>query len=193
MALDATRVLIGTPDQATTGAILSAPLGTTLPTSAVDTLAAAFKDSGFISEDGLTLGNDISTSDIFEWGGSMVRRVKESFSGTLSWGQLETTEESLKNAFGDSAVTATAATSTHGAQLAVAIKGELPAAKSWVFKLKDGANRMLIVVPNGQVTSLEDVSFTSSDAVIWGVSLACYPDSNGVSIYIYTDDGVVTA
>lgn len=193
MAVNAQKVLVGMPDQATTGAILSAPLGTTLPTSAVDTLDATFGDSGFVSSDGLTLGLDISTSDIRDWSGSLVRRLKESFDGTLSWTHLETNEAALKNAFGNSNVTATAANTTHGAQLAVAINGELPAAKSWVFKMKDGTNRIMIVVPNGQVTSLADVNFTSSDAIGWEVTLAAYPDSSGNHIYIYTDDGVTTA
>lgn len=193
MAVNAQKVLVGMPDQATTGAILSAPLGTTLPTSAVDTLDAAFGDSGFVSSDGLTLGLDISTSDIRDWSGSLVRRLKESFDGTLSWTHLETNEAALKNAFGNSNVTATAATTTHGAQLAVAINGELPAAKSWVFKMKDGTNRIMIVVPNGQVTSLADVNFTSSDAIGWEVTLAAYPDGSGNHIYIFTDDGVTTA
>ena len=194
MALDATRVLVGTADQTNaTGAIFSAPLGTTVPTSAIDTLDAAFKDSGYVSEDGLSFSPEISTSDVSEWNGSLVRRIKESFNGTLSWSHLETNEQSLKNTFGDAAVTVTAATQTHGKQIAVAINGDLPAAKAWVFKLKDGNNRMLIVVPNGQVTTIEDVDFTSSDAIMWGVQLSCYPDTNGNSIYLYTDDGVTTA
>lgn len=193
MALDATKVLVGTPDQTTTGAILSAPLGTTLPTSASDTIVSGFVDSGYVSEDGVSFSPDLSTSDILEWGGSMVRRVKESFSGTLSWAHLETNEQSLKNAFGDSAVTVTPATQTTGKQIAVAVSGDLPAAKSWVFKLKDGLNRMLIVVPNGQVTTLNEVSFTATDAIMWNVELSCYPDSSGNSLYIYTDDGVVSA
>lgn len=194
MALDATRVLVGTADQTNaTGAIFSAPLGTTVPTSAVDTLDAAFTDSGYVSQDGLSFSPTISTSDVSEWNGSLVRRIKESFDGTLSWSHLETSEQSLKNTFGDAAVTVTAATTTHGKQLAVAINGELPAAKAWVFKLKDGNNRMLIVVPNGQVTTIEDVDFTSSDAIMWGVQLSCYPDANGNSLYVYTDDGVTTA
>lgn len=194
MALDAARVLVGTADQTNaTGAIFSAPLGTSVPTSATDTLNAAFLDSGYVSEDGLSFTPEISTSDITEWNGSLVRRIKETFNGTLSWAHLETNEQSLKNAFGDSAVTATAATQTHGNQLAVAIAGDLPAAKAWVFKLKDGDNRMLIVVPNGQVTGVEEVSFTSSDAITWGVTLSAYPDSAGNSIYIYTDDGQTTA
>lgn len=190
MALNASRVLVGTADQTNaTGAILSAPLGTTLPTDATATLDAAFTDSGYVSEDGLNLTNDLSTASISEWNGQLVRRVKESFDGSLSWSHLETNEAALKNTFGASNVTVTAATATHGQQFAVAINGELPEAKSWVFKLKDGDNRILIVVPNGQVTDIEDVSFTASDAIMWGVTLSCYPDANGNSLYIYTDDG----
>lgn len=194
MALDAARVLVGTADQTNaTGAIFSAPLGTTVPTNATATLDAAFVDSGYVSEDGLSFTPEISTTDINEWNGSLVRRIKETFNGTLSWAHLETNEQSLKNAFGDDAVTATAATQSHGNQLAVSIAGDLPAAKAWVFKLKDGDNRMLIVVPNGQITGVEEVSFTSSDAITWGVTLSAYPDSAGNSIYIYTDDGQTTA
>lgn len=194
MALDAARVLVGTADQTNaTGAIFSAPLGTSLPTSATDTLNAAFHDSGYVSADGVNFTPEVSTSDITEWNGSLVRRIKETFNGTLSWAHLETNEQSLKNAFGDSAVTVTAANTTHGNQLAVAISGDLPAAKAWVFKLKDGDNRMLLVVPNGQITGVEEVSFTSTDAITWGVTLSAYPDSTGKSIYIYTDDGQTTA
>lgn len=190
MAVDATRVLVGTPDQATSGAILSAVVGTTLPTSAVDTLAAAFTDSGYISEDGLQLSPSISTSDVNDWSGSLVRRIKTTFDGTLTWTQLETNEAALKATFGDSNVTVTAANATHGTQYAVSLNGNLPETKSWVFKIKDEKNRVLIVVPMGQVTGVEDVDFTAGDAIGWGVTLSCYPDSSGNSIYIYTDDGI---
>jgi hypothetical protein len=190
MALDASRVLVGTADQTgAVGAIYSAPIGTTLPTSAVDTLNSAFTDSGYVSEDGLTFAPDLSTADINEWNGALVRRIKEKFDGSLSWSHLETNEASLKNTFGDSNVTVTAANATHGNQIAVAIDGDLPAAKSWAFKLKDGDNRILIVVPNGQVTDVEDVSFKASEAIMWGVTLSCYPDESGNSLYIYADDG----
>lgn len=193
MAVDATRVLVGSPDQATSGAILSAPIGTTLPTTAVDTIDAAFTDSGYVSEDGLVFSPDISSNDINDWSGSLVRRIKTTFNGTLAWTHLETNEGALKNTFGDNNVTVTAANQTHGAQLAVAINGEFPAAKSWVFKMKDGLNRILVVVPNGQVTGIEDVDFTAGDAIGWGVTLSCYPDASGNSLYVYTDDGVTTA
>lgn len=189
MALEKSNVLVGTPDQLTTGAIAKAPLGSTLPTDAVAALDAAFADSGYISENGLSLTPSVSTADIRDWSGGLVRRIIQTFDGTLGWEMLQTDEESLKVAFGDANVTATAATSSHGKQLAVAMSAKLPNRASWVFSMKDGDSRMRIVVPDGQITTVGEVSFTSSNAVVWPVTLSCYPDDSGNSIYIYTDDG----
>ena len=85
-----TDVRVGAPDQKVTGAIKHAPLGTTIPTLADITKAAvtinqAFTGDEYVSEDGLTLSPSISTTDIKDWSGSTVRKVLESFDGTLSW------------------------------------------------------------------------------------------------------------
>ena len=189
--VNADQVRVGTPDQLTTGAILSAPTGTALPTSASAELDDGLVASGYVSADGLTLAPDMSTADINEWGGALVRRLLETFDGTLSWSHLETNENSLKNTFGDANVTVTPADSTHGKQIKVAIGASLPEVKSWAFKIKDGAERILIVVPRGQVTTVDEISFVSNDAIMWPVTLSTYPDSEGHCIYIYTDDGQV--
>lgn len=191
--LDASKVLVGTADQTSTGAILSAPLGTALPTGIADQLNEAFKDSGYVSSDGLSFTIDDSTSDINEWNGALVRRLLESRDVTFSWSHLETNAESLKNTFGDENVVVTPATTSDGEKITVSIGAKLPAAKSWVFKLKDGAHRILIVVPNGQITSVDEVSFTSSDAITWPVTLSTYADEHGHNCYIYFDDGKVKA
>lgn len=193
MAIDSARVLVGTPDQLTTGAILSAPIGTTLPTAATDALNEAYQDSGYISEDGLELTPEFSTTDIFDWSGANVRRLLEQFTGELSWTHLETNERSLRVAFGDDYVESVAANAEHGNQLKASIGAHMPERKSWVFKIKDGDNKILIVVPIGQITSVDTVSFVSSDAVKWPVTLSTYADENGNNIYIYTDDGQVVA
>ena len=189
MALEKSNVLVGSPNQLTTGAISKAPLGTALPTDAVAALGSTFADSGYVSEDGLTLTPSVSTADIRDWSGSLVRRIIQTFDGTLAWGMLQTDEASLKVAFGDENVTAVAATSSHGNQLSIALSAALPERASWVFDMKDGDHRMRIVVPDGQITTVGEVSFTSSAAIVWPVTLSCYPDDNGNSIYIYTDDG----
>lgn len=191
MAVNSQNVLVGAPDQRVTGAILSGPLGTVLPSSAVDEVDPALTDSGYVSSDGVTLSRDYSTTDINDWSGALVRRLLESFSGTITWAHLEVNVSSLKNAFGDDNVVETAATAEHGAQVAVMIGANQLPSKSWVFKMKDGNARILIVVPNGSITDGDDITFASNAAITLPVTLSCYNDEAGYSIYIFTDDGVL--
>jgi len=183
MAVDATNVLVGKPDQAVTGAILSAPLGTTLPTSATTAPNVAFVDSGYVSEDGLALATDRSTTDVRDWSGNKIRTLLESFDGTLSWAHLEINIKSLKNAFGDANVTES------DGLIAVRLVADLPAPKAWVFNMKDGDRRMRLVVPSGQVTSVDEITFKAGEPITLPLTLACSPDANGVSIYWYLDSG----
>ena len=191
-------VRVGVPEQKTTGAIKNAPVGTTLPTlssisSTGVTLDPGFIGDEYISEDGLTLSPSVSTSDIKDWSGTVVRKVLESFDGTLSWTMISTNAGSLGVAFGADHVTTNAATATHGLQHRVELGAHLPEERSFVFLIKDGDARIVIVVPKGQVTEVSEVSFNATDAVGWGVTLSCYPDDSGESIYIMTDDGVTTS
>ena len=189
-------VRIGAPDQGATGAIKYAPIGTPLPslasiTPAAVTLDAAFVGNEYVSEDGLTLAPSISTTDIKEWGGTTVRKVLESFDGTLSWTMISTNASAMKVAFGDDYVTAQAATQTDGNKTMTSLGAHLPAPKSWVFLMKDGDARIVILVPNGQVTEVGEVTFAANAAVGWNVTLACYPDESGECVYILTDDGQI--
>ncbi|WPM94262.1 major tail protein [Arthrobacter phage Marchesin] len=193
MSVDSTQVLTGAPDQLTTGPILSAPLGTTLPTDALGTIDPAFDDSGYISQDGMNLTPERTTETIRDWSGAIIRSILNEFGATIAWSHLETNEASLKNYFGDDNVTVTAAGVSNGKQLAAQLKAaELPR-KSWVFKIKDGDNRVLVVVPDGQVTETGEVSFTKAGAIQWPCTMTTYPDAAGVHVYVYTDDGVFTA
>ena len=191
-------VRIGAPDQKVTGAIKHAPVGTTLPTlasiaKAGVTLDEAFTGNEYVSEDGLTLSPSMSTTNIKDWSGAVVRKLLEEFDGTLAWTMISTNAESLGVAFGQGNIQTEAATNLHGNQVAAALGAELPEEQSWVFLMKDGDARIVIVVPKGQVTEVGEVNFQSNAAVGWPVTLSSYPDANGKSIYIYTDDGVVSA
>lgn len=191
-------VRIGAPDQKVTGAIKHAPVGTTLPTlasiaKAGVTLDEAFTGNEYVSEDGLTLSPSMSTTNIKDWSGAVVRKLLEEFDGTLAWTMISTNAESLGVAFGQENIQTQTATNLHGNQVAAALGAELPEEQSWVFLMKDGDARIVIVVPKGQVTEVGEVNFQSNAAVGWPVTLSSYPDANGKSIYIYTDDGVVSA
>ena len=193
-----TEVRVGAPDQNVTGAIKHAPVGTTLPdlsdiTQAAVTINESFTGDEYVSEDGLTLSPSRSTTEIKDWSGATVRKVLESFDGTLSWTMISTNAGALSIAFGSNHITTVAATAAHGAQVKAALGAYLPEEQAWVFLMKDGDARIIIVVPDGQITEVGDVTFASNAAVGWQVTLSCYPDANGNSIYIMTDDGVVTA
>lgn len=119
-----------------------------------------------------------------------MRRILEEFNGTLAWEHLEVNEESLRNYAGDDNVTVEPATTSSGTQITTALGAyELPR-KAWVFRMKDGDARILIKVPVGQITEQGEISFTKSEAIKLPVTLSAYPDEDGNSIYIITDDGV---
>lgn len=190
-------VRVGAPEQKTTGAIKHAPVGTKLPTLASIknsgvTLDVAFTGDEYVSDAGLTLSPSMSTTNIKDWSGNVVRKLLEEFDGTLSWTMISTNAGSLGVAFGSENIKTEAATAEHGNQVSAALGAHLPEEQSWVFLMKDGNARVVIVVPVGQVTELGEVNFASNVGVGWNVTLSCYPDANGNSIYIMTDDGVVS-
>ena len=190
-------VRIGAPDQKTTGAIKHAPLGTAIPnlsdiTKSSVALNQAFTGNEYVSEDGLTLTPSMSTTDIKDWSGATVRKVLESFDGTLTWTMISTNKEALSVAFGSDNVTYVTANNTHGNQTQATLGAYLPEEQAWVFLMKDGDARIVIAVPDGQITEVGEVNFVSNAAVGWNVTLSCYPDSSGNCIYVMTDDGQVT-
>lgn len=194
---NAAEVRVGSPDQLASGAIKHAPLGTALPTltdvkPASVKLDEAFTGNEYVSGDGLTFTPEISTADISEWGGATVRKPIESANYTFSWTMISTNENALGIAFGADNVEASAANTQHGNQLRVSLGARQPEAQSWVFLMKDGNARIVIVVPNGQVTEVGEVTFAATEAVGWNVTLTAYPDESGNNAYILTDDGVTT-
>lgn len=189
--IDSNNVFTGGPNQTkVVGAVLRAPLGTPLPEAIEDVLDAAFTSSGYVTEDGLELTPDLSTTDIKDWSGAVVRRLIETFTNTLKWAHLETNEETLSTYLGAANVeVVAAATAEHGLQLKGRLNKDELEHTSLVFRIKDGPRRMLIVVPDGQVSKRDSLKFVATDATKWGVELTTFEDENGDHVLIYTDNG----
>jgi hypothetical protein len=193
MAIDAKRILLGKPDQLVTGAVLSAPVGTPLPTSATAPISDLFKDSGFVNEDGVKSTQEKSYEDIKDWSGAVVRKVISESSFTVEFTFLETDIFALQEVFGEENITITPATEDHGAQIFVNItNGELPH-KSFIFKMKDGTNRVILVIPDGQVTtdSLE-IEYVAGTPIQFPCTISAFPTPSGEFAYLANDDGVTT-
>lgn len=197
MTINASKVLVGTADQSTTGAVLSGDLVATadIPTTftAANTLLGKLTGSGYVSSDGLTLSTEYSTADISEWNGATVRKVLESFDGTLSFGLIQMDYESCCQAFGVENVTKVVGSKTSGEQLHIKMGAHLPERRTWAFAMKDGDARIIIVVPNGQVTALDDLTFTATEPVTLNVTVSAYNDGTGDSIHVFVDDGVTVS
>ena len=71
------------------GAVFAAPVGSTLPTAVGTTLDAAFKELGYISEDGLTNGNSPESTTIKAWGGDTVLTIQTSKEDTFGFTLIE--------------------------------------------------------------------------------------------------------
>ena len=195
MALNAKQVYIGTPDQsATTGAVLRGDVMTTIPADieAALTAIASFASSGYVSSDGVTLSTELSTNDLQEWKGSVVRKLMESFTGTITLNLIQSDYEGWCQLLGEENVDRIAATTTHGEQLHIKIGTHMAAPKAWALKMKDGDFRMLVLVPNGQVVSNIEMTFAASEAIALPLEISCNDDGTGESIHIYTDDGILS-
>jgi len=196
MALDAKKVYVGTAEQsATTGAVLSGDVMTTIPTDieAALTAISGFTSSGYVSSDGATLTTELSTNDLQEWNGAVVRKLMESFTGTITVNLIQADYDGWCQLLGAENVDRIAATTTHGEQLHVKLGAHLAAPKAWALKMKDGDSRMLVLVPNGQVVSNLEMTFSASEAIRLPLEISCNDDGTGESIHIYTDDGILSA
>ncbi|MBQ9005361.1 MAG: hypothetical protein IJ092_03190 [Atopobiaceae bacterium] len=198
MATNASKVNIGLADY-TTGAVTHGPVITgNIPDTLAkaETATSGFAKSGYCDEAGLEMSMDYSTNDLKEWNGATVRKLLESFDGSFTFNLMQAfSYEDACIAFGEENVTKTAATSTKGEQLHIKVGAHLPERQAWCFNMKDGDTAMKVLVPCGQVTSLDSITFVANDAIKLPVTVSCYDDGSGTgdSIHIYTDDGKTSA
>lgn len=190
MAVNANNVFVGSPDQATTGAILSGVRTDTIPETIDDFTFTSLEDSGYVNEDGVMITPEDSTESIKDWSGAEIRRILTEFTGTVTWTHLELSAGAARNYFGEDQVESVAATATSGTQTRNALGKHALPTKAWYFKVKDGDRRVVVLVPHGQITKRGEIPLTSTGPITLPVELATYPDSAGNNIYIYTDDGV---
>ena len=192
MVNTASNVLSGKP--LATGGILRGAVGSTLPTDAPTAPDAAFKALGYVGEDGVTETQDRSTDKIKAWGGDTVKVVQTEHSLTYKFTLIETLNaEVLKAVHGDANVTTTAATTTTGTLHTALITGQELGHAAYVIEVKDGDARVRIVISDGQITEVGDITYSDAEVIGYEVTVECFPDENGVKATKYLDDGVFAA
>lgn len=164
------------------GAISVAPLGSTLPTDASGPLDESFVNLGYCSDDGLTNTNSPSSDNIKAWGGDTVLTYQESKEDTFTFKLIEVKDVNvLKTVYGDANVEGELATGI----TVKANSAEIPA-KCWVVDmiLRDNALKR-VVIPNGVISEIGDISYTDSDVTGYEITLSAIPDAEGNTHYEY--------
>jgi len=185
MGNTAGNVTTGKPNPS--GAVFVAPKGTTLPTDASTALDdTKYVCLGFVSEDGLKNGNEINVSNIKAWGGLIVYSSLDEFTDTFSLALIETLNvDVLKTVYGENNVTVNAA-----GMIKIDVKAEMPAEKVYVFDLalRDGCKKRIIIT-DGIITSREEIAYTDSDAVAYGITITAFPDADARTHIEYVEPG----
>lgn len=169
MALDADNVRVGL-----NGNIYMAPKGSTAPTDLDTAWDPAWKDLGYMSDDGVEMELSTDTEDIMAWQSvTPVRRILTSLDLTLAFTAIELKTTTVKLYFPGATMTDVSGT-VHRLDIQ-ASPG--PQEFAFGFEWLDGTIKNRLIIPRGEVTDRGAVSHTRGGAVGLEMTVSSYATS----------------
>lgn len=178
-----TNVSAATPG--VSGAIYRAPLGTSLPSDATTTLGAGYVELGYVSEDGLVNTNSPETENIKDWGGTDVLNVLTEKTDEWQCTLIEVLNVNvLKAIYGANNVSGTLATG-----ITVTANTDEQEEAIWVVDMvmRNGVLKR-VVIPNGKISELGDITYKRDEAVGYEITLTGLADTYGNTHYEYIEE-----
>ncbi|MBP3881823.1 MAG: hypothetical protein J6E40_06585 [Lachnospiraceae bacterium] len=154
-----------------TGMFYHAPAGTELPTDPTAELGSAWTHIGDVSDAGITLSINKSTTNLRNWANAVKRVIMTEHSETIQCAVMDTTEESLKTVFGASNVTVANRVITVNLS-----DGNLPPEEAFLWVMKDGDDMIMIGCSRGQVSAVDNVTFAPGDVISWKPTITAMGD-----------------
>lgn len=172
------------------GAIYVAPTSVTPPTTADSALGTGFADLGYASDEGVVRSVELDTEVVKAWGGDVVLVLENSKTESFKFSMLDAHSiDVLKVVNGDANVTGSALASGISVQSNNNEKG----AHVFVIDMIEKGNTLhRIVIPNGIVTELEDITYVDSEAIAYGVTITAVADTAGNTAYDYWKTAATT-
>lgn len=167
-----------------TGLMWVAVSGSTAPTDATSALAAAWKNVGMISEEGLSGKVNTSSKDIKAYGSIQIQRkiiTESSLSFDITMIETNARSQELYWGLALNSISPTVVTGAFNFTFGTYTR-QLFAV---TFDIIDGTNRLRYYCPQVEVTDRKDFSVANADGIQWGVTLTAYPNSSGVTLQTY--------
>jgi hypothetical protein len=166
-----------------TGRVLVAPVGTTGPADVATALNVAYVDSGYTSEDGITITPSIDANDVKVFQSNLpVRRSITGRGLEVHFTMLEWSDVTLPFAFGGGSVTATTGPPAH--YLYNAPSSASYDERSLVVEWTDGTNITRFTAPRGAVTDIGDINVVRGEASGFEVTYTVFASGTGTDWYI---------
>ena len=171
--MNTANVSAGKPRAA--GAIFRAPIGTTLPTSANDTLDTAFVELGFVSDDGVTNNNAAETDDINAWGGTPVLNIQTAKPDEWTFTLIEALNvDVLKTVYGDANVT-----TSNGVIHVEAKSAQVPDSVYVIdMAMRDGALKR-VLIPVGSLGEVGEIVYKDDEPVGYELTIKALDNGSG--------------
>lgn len=167
-----------------TGLAWFAVPGSTAPTDATTALAAAWKNAGLITEDGLTGKINTASKEVKAYGSTQIqRRIITDSSVTFDITFLETNARTQELYWGIQFGSLSPTVGT-GA-FAFAFGTYTRQLIAGTFDMIDGTNHMRLYCPQLEVTDRKEFKIGNGNEVAWGVTFTAYPNSSGIAVQAY--------
>lgn len=175
-----------------------APLGSPLPTDAVQTLSVSFVGHGWVDEKGITNAIKRNVTRHKAFGGDVVKVTQDDYQETIKISFLETSDpDVLRTVFGNTHVVTDLA-SGHRKTTIRHNDQQLPRS-SFVVRVIEGQKTRMLVIPEGQVTEVDDIVLDHKELTMYTVTIDCFKPASGTQplnpdgVNEYIDEPDVTA
>lgn len=179
MPIDSTEVRL-----APNGRVYVGPLATPLPTNATMTINAAFKDLGYIDEDGVSITPGVEFTDIMMWQSAVAVKTTldtVNFEVQFNMGQVNQDTWGLYffvgswvNNFGQAKLIVPSSPGSQEKSLII----------QWTDDLGDDCR---LVIPTSILTDRESLQLVRNNAQITGVTFRAL-DTSGTLAYVYSEN-----
>lgn len=180
----------------TGAAVYVAPIGSTGPTDVETELGQAWEAIGLLHEDGMTFTNESNATELYEYGGDLVKTVRNQFKRQITVTPLENSHRVflLKNP--GSTATDTAAVpgdpGTPGFTKRV-VKTPKPEDVAMIVELSEGDIKARRVYKRVALAEVGEEQTVATDYPAETLTFNVYRDSNGVYYEEYTNDSAAKA